>query len=237
MEITTFTLSDPDDDGDMRCNILASLVNDTESEVRLIRVGTVLLNKDGAAFVSNLENDQDVRLEPGEEYAFDPPTPWANTLYCGDSRDDVACHISAVLYSREFIRLGELEVPGRNNSAAVLTKDSGSKSIGPSIKVLVKRGTPDSDGDIRVEGRCGIVNLHDQRIDKVTLRSELIDEDDSVLETDDTSVSVDPLGENVIEFSWWGLKKSVLKAARLRFSLSVFHRVAAMKCEATSTPD
>lgn len=235
MEITTFTLSDPDRDGDMRAALSATLDNRSDRDVRLARVSTVFLTSDGFAFVSN-RSDESLRVEPGESFSFEPDTPWINEEFCGRARDDVTVRLAVTLFAREFIRLGEIDVPADHKAPARLVKAVGSASIGDEVRVLVSRTRPDGDGDLQLRLRCGVHNPGSAPLEPVVLRCELVDEDDAVARSDDNSVAVAPGATELLEINLWGLKSRDLRSARVRLSISVFHPVQSETAEAVSSP-
>ena len=232
-----FRFNEPDDDGDMHAEFAFEGANDSEHSVRRIRYSVVLFNGDGAAFSSS-KGDEDVRVESGESFDLSPHIGWIKESICGDSRDNVTCRLTAHLYRRELIKLGEAKVkaPGKSPTVATLSHKAESETVDPDIRVLLTLMPPDDDGDVRIEGYCGVRNLSDKPIDTVLLKSVLLDEDDMELGSDDSTIALDIGETGCIEFSMWGVKKNVLKSARMRFTLSLFHRVDTQRCEAVSTP-
>jgi hypothetical protein len=235
VNITDFTLNEPDDDGDIGCSLSVEAHNPSKHDVRLLRTRVDFINKDGAMFAS-ASGDQDVRVEPGESFSFDPRTQWLQARFCGLARDDITARVWAVIYRREFFRLGEVVIPSRDTEYAILSKEVKAEGIVSDLHILVGRTPADDDGDVQLHVRLGVSNMSDKSIEKILLKSELVDEDDSVVETDETSSAIEPNGSVLLEFSMWGLKKNALKHARMRFALSVFHPVHRMVCEKHSTP-
>ena len=235
MHVAKFELCSPDSDGDMAVDCEVIVDNPTQENIRLIRTSTAYVNKEGLIFACNTNNDRDDYLGPGENIMFDPGTGYAKVKYCGDARDDVRVRVFAALYSREFSKLGEIEVPASHKHYTTLRKTVTSSVIDPEIAIIVSRSKPDDDGDIGIEIHCGILNRTDNHIDKILLKTELLDNEDEVINTDESQSELAPHAVTCIESSFWGLRKNHLRGARCRCSLSVFVPVHRETCEATST--
>ena len=237
IHINTFTVAEPEGDGDMSCSLEAEIVNGTAHDVRMVKICTVFYNRDGAAFAASDDN-HDVRLEPGEAACLMIGAPWLPSRYCGEEGNDIVCVAKAVLYRREYLKLGEISLPQDHEVSVTLRKAVESDSLDGDILVLLSRTAPDSDGDVMVEARCGVANKSNQRLDTVLLKAEVLDEDDSVVESGESTLSLDPGSFGLHELSTSYVKPGLLKSSRVRLSLAIFHRVDVVCSEgATSEPE
>jgi len=236
MNVTKFEVGYPDGDGDMWVNCEVIVDNTTKEDISMIRTSTVYMNKDGSIFDCNTNNDLDTYLEPGENLEFDPGTGYVKSLYCGDARDDIRLRVFATFYSREFSKLGEIEVPSSPKQYTTLHKTVTSSIIDPEITTIISCSEPDDDGDIGIEIRCGILNKSDKHIDKILLKTELLDRKGDVIGTDESQAELASHAATCINGSIWSFKKGRLKEAQCRCSLSVFIPVHQETCEALSTP-
>lgn len=236
--ILQFKLTPPDTDGDMRVSAEVMVRNATPLTVHLIRTHTVYINKDGIIISSDRDNYEQEKLLPGEfSSKFDPVTSYVKAGLCGSKRNDVCMRVFATLYSREFHKLGEIKIPHNNNQHAILRATLNSTIIAPEINLLLLRNAPDDDGSIRIDIRCGVVNTTDQYIDKIILKSSILDEEDEVIEDSKAEKKLLPQTAICIEYSFRPIKKSRLRGAYCRFSLSVFTPVQREVCDAISTLD
>jgi hypothetical protein len=235
-EIGAFTVGSPDSDGDMRVNLEVQGINTTDEVIRFTKTRTMFYNQDGAA-MAFAEDESDVQWESDESFSTQPNTPWLRRELIGAEGGDITCKVAMGLYSREFHKLGEIDVPADHTTVAVLKKTLNSSVIAPDVAVLVGRRKPDGDGDIRVQVRCGITNVSDRRIDMMKMKVDLLDDEDSVIEDQSSEIAVDAGSSVLFEPDFWGLKKGKLKSTKLRIMLAVFRQVSVLQAEGRATPE
>ncbi len=233
MQVAQFTLNEPDDDGDMSAEFSLQVFNSSQVDIRLVKSTILFANQEGLVFASN-EDESEVRIEPDSDETLGISLSWIKSIYCAGATDGVSAKVAATLYSREWLKLGSSPVPKNETDLVALKPKFKSNHISPALKVLVSRTKPDDDGDINLEFRCAVTNASDQPLGKVMLKAELIDEDDSILNTSTGDTDLAPRQAKLIECSMWNLKRSVLKGAQLKFSMAVFVPVLQEECEATS---
>jgi hypothetical protein len=237
-ELTKFTLSEPDSDGDMSAELELSGTNTSGQDVRLIKTHAILFSKEGVAFAKS-SNEEAMGLEPGEEFTINAGHFWLRApfpeCYAGPERDGITCSVSAVLYKRELHRLGEIDVPKDHKSLVTLSKKIDTDALERNINIAIGRQKPDEDGDCALQIRCGLFNPADMKCREVALKVEILDEDDSVLGSDETRSEVNPKAWALIDSSIWGVNKGLLRTARARCSLAIFHPVLTLSCEGKSS--
>jgi len=234
-EITKFTVSEPDDDGDMHTDVEMSFTNSSGEDVRLVKAATVFFSGSGVAIGSGSNKDT-LALDPGEDLTIKPGSRYLKVGMAGNERNDIRCVARATLYKREFHRLGEVDLPKNESEPTVLIATTKSSAISADVKIAILRMPPDSDGDVNLEVRCGLYNLGESRLDEVTLKIDVLDEDDSVLRSDETSTDIDPKAWGAIDTTIWGLSKGVLKSAKARMYLTIYHPVLTINGEGVSSP-
>lgn len=236
MKITKFAVGAPDSDGDMNSSIEFVAVNPTKEDVRLVRYHAVVTDKDGYAVACNIENEESCNLEPGGDLTLGP---WITLQkgFCGKTRDNLKLTMSATMYAREFTKLGEIEVPAKDLTVALVEKKVSSSVIDGTVKVGVQRKKEDDSGQVQVSCMVMVRNKSDLHLQKVQLKSELLDSEDAVVESNESDVTIAAHCVSCIDggFSW--LKKSQLKGAKVRMGLFVFRPVYAGECTAVSTPE
>lgn len=233
MQVAQFTLNEPDDDGDMGAEFSLQILNTSQVDIRLVKSTILFANQEGFVFAAN-EDDSEVRIEPDSDETISISLSWIKSIYCAGASDGVSAKVAATMYSREWLKLGHSPVPKSAKDLVALKPNIKSNHISPDLNVLVTRTKPDDDGDINLEFRCAVSNTSQHPLGKVMLKAELIDEDDSVLETTNCEITLEAQQAKLIECSMWNLKSSVLKGAQLKFSMAIFVPVFQEKCEATS---
>jgi len=93
------------------------------------------------------------------------------------------------------------------------------------------------EGNVSLQLRCGLVNSTDDHIEHLALKAELLDDDDAVIESDMTNMTMAPGVTRVFESQMWGLSAAKLKRARLKFMLYVYLPVARDACQGMASPE
>lgn len=220
MLISHFTLAEPDSDGDMRLEFEVAGENPTDHEVRLLRLTSCFEASDGSLF-SEHTSDEELRIETGEEYSIKVGHHWLKAVYCGDNPQHVTARAFATLYRREMSRLGEIAIPSEAGKLCRLHKQVESTCLAADVQVLMVREDSEDDGTANLTFRCGVHNTTESHIEHMVLKADLVDEDDAVLESDQTALSASPGVSRTFESQIWGVRRSQLKRARLRLSLAV----------------
>lgn len=234
MEIATFLVHDRDDDGDMRVELKIEAPNETEFDIHRTKTRVVFFNASGAP-VGLAEDESEAKIEAGDGFSIEP---WASlkASMCGRARNDITCRALTLLMRRELLKLSDVEVPSKHGVYATHKTHIETTSLAPDIIATVLRSPPDDDGDVSLDLRVAVRNVSDKTLEAVTLSAELLDEDDAEVNSgEDTANSLDPEADALLTLSM-SAKKGALKRAHIRLKLSVFHRVAQLTCEATSSP-
>jgi hypothetical protein len=236
MIISRFTLAEPDSDGDMRLEFEVAGENPTDHEVRLLRLTSCFSAPDGSMF-SEHTSDEELRIETGEEYSIKVGHNWLKAVYFGGAPQLVTARAFATMYRREMTRLGEIAIPAEPGQLCRLHKEVDSSCLASDIRVLMVREDSEDEGTSTLTFRCGVNNTSESHIEHMVLKADLVDEDDAVLESDQTALSASPGVSRIFESQIWGVRRSQLKRARLRLSLAVYVPVLRESCTAEATPE
>jgi len=235
MEVHEFTVSEPDSDGDMNTSFEVSGENTSEHEIRLIRMTTNFLNEKGHLF-SESTTDEEVRLEPGEEFTMSAGLAWLKAVFCDNPPGLISGRANATFFRREMARLGEVKIPSAADQCETREVEIESSCLDPKVCVLVTRKDDSDDGTVNILFRCGVTNVTSDHIEHMVLKAELIDEDDAVLESNESTLSASPGVSRTFDSQIWGVRKSMLKKARMKFSLFAYIVVNRETCEASVVP-
>jgi len=227
MKITKFTLGRPDSDGDISGEAAITFENPTQEIVRLVTMNSVVLGPLGFP-VSSGDNDTDTEecaMEPQDTHQGVISVPRTQVALAGDDPSRVEFVVSATLHAREFFKLGETEVPQAEHGWTTIEQAVSSRTIESPVRVFVRQGDDWDDGTAIVEWRASLRNIADYHIARVQLKCDLLDADDSVLESSDKSISVDAGFVACVSDSFWSVRKGQLPGAKLKFTMSVFRPV------------
>ena len=95
--------------------------------------------------------------------------------------------------------------------------------------------TLDSDGQVTISWGLLVHNEASTSIPKITLKAELLDEENAVLEQTESGTSLHSGGTEWIENSFSGVRRGQAKQAQLRFSLATYSLLEYFVAESTKT--
>ena len=213
----------PDSDGDVSLTGSLEVDNDTSDVVRFIRTTSALLNASGSLVSASPDvDDHWGALEPGETLRC-TTNPRVLNVHVLRNRQ-YALRVYARLHAREHTQLGEIEVPLSSDTAALLQASISSHVLGEEVRLAVRRDRS-YDDQVGVRWTMVALNLQDVHLPKVVLSTELLDGDGATLESNKDEAEWSARFPGRIDGSFWSLQPSLLRGARLRFSLAVFRPV------------
>jgi len=225
MKITKFTLGRPDSDGDISGEAAVTFENPTQEIVRLATMNSVVLGPLGFPVSSGNSDTEECAMEPQDTHQGVISVPRTQVALAGDDPSRVEVVVSATLHAREFLKLGETDVPQAEHGWATVERAVSSRSIESPVRVFVRRGDDSDDGTAMLEWRASLRNIADFHIARVQLKCDLLDADDCILESSDASISVDAGFVACVSDSFWSVRKGQLRGAKLKFTMSVFRPV------------
>jgi hypothetical protein len=235
MKITKFEIGAPDSDGDMYAELSLSVSNPTEHEIRWIQYSTAFLNKDGFALNGTNDAEEFCMLAPGEDIQCST-SDRVRAALAGSARNDLTAVVYVTMYTREFFKLGEVDVPASARACATLEKAIASQVIEGPLKLSLYRDSEDSDGQSQIELCINVASKVPDALGRAELKYFLLDAEDSTIEESMDSQARRGRSGGVISGSLYGLRKSQLRGARLRATLAVFREVHSATFTAKSTP-
>jgi hypothetical protein len=229
MKVTTCTYNGPDSDGDVSFEVSASLENTTDHNIELIKTSCLVLDQDGIIAGGSFSDEVDVYIDPGETDTIDIRAPY--TKINGDL-DKIKVVADALLYRREFYKLGVIDVPKDHKSNTKLDKKV---DVGGAVKIygaVINRDKPSDDGEVTLTAKVAVRNLTSDYIERVSVKMVILDQEDAQLEEDTGYESLAPNSSTMIEPSCWSIKKNRLRNCQVRLSLSVYLPIDSKNAEA-----
>ena len=234
LTIGTFNVHAPDSDGDIRLDFEAELTNDADETVRMVRSQSVLFSADGTPLDVGGKSDEYVRLDEGDCMTMHLNTPYLKSYLTGADWDSISTKLYVTTFKRHFTKLGELAVPSKPRTPAILKASLGDGPLEADVRIVFSVDE-DDDGDRHPRWKCVLVNATGAHIPKAVLKAELVDEEDAIIDTTESDVEIAAHSCDAIDASIWGVKKSQLRGARMRFSLSTFSPIKTVTAQAKAT--
>ena len=237
MKITKFTLQRPDSDGDIEGEAAITFENPTQEIVRLVTMNSVVLGPLGFPVSSGNSDTEECAMEPQDTHQGVISVRRAQVALAGNDPSRVEVVVSATLHAREFLKLGAADVPQMEHGWTTIEHAVSSRTIESPVRVFVHRGDDSDDGKASLEWRASLRNIADFHIARVQLKCDLLDADDSILQSCDASISIDAGFVACVSDSFCSVRKGQLRGAKLKFTMSVFRPVHTATSRSTGSAE
>lgn len=235
LRIDEFTAGEPDGDGDLSPNIRFTVTNTTTETVRMVAYRVVFGDAPGHPLRYEGTYYEPCNLPPGDSIDLR-----ANTYINVEAESLVGGAFSAAiavgLLVREFINVGEVEIPLDDRGSATLERQVQSKVLEGPLKVRVSRSRTDGDGMVRAECAVLVCNALPEKLGRVELKCELVDGDGAVVGDEVTVTEMDAGAVGCVNGGTMWTKPAALRDARLRLMLSVFRPIEWAEVACASEP-
>jgi hypothetical protein len=222
MKIAKFTYSGPDEDGELFFDMEeATIENDTEYVIELIKTSCLMTNADGICVGGIYDSEQDTLIDPRESGSIHIDLNYIKAASFGGRLNKMTAIIYAVLFRRDSQKMGELSVPEDHETCSFLEKKVNVGGIVDIMGATCKREKSDGDGDVEVGLDVGVRNVTDEYIDNVSVKMALLDQEDSQIEVSENRYDLQPHMGRVFSPSVC-TKERRLRNATIRVSVSVY---------------
>ena len=235
IKISRFSIGEPDASGQMSGDVAIKIGNPTAEDVRWIQYRAAFEDPQGFPLYASNDNAEDCRVEPNEELEVSVPCTLQSQT-AGTGRRDIVVRASVTLHAREFVRLGEIDIPASEFGCATVSKTIQSAVLDSKIMLLAVRSRNDDEGQGRVECRVVLTNRSTLHLERVELKCELLDADEAVVDSSDDACAVAAGAVACIEGGIPWVKASQLRRGKIRLSMSIFRPIHVGSCVGTSVP-
>jgi len=236
LTIQSFTAAEPDSDGDMNLSLRAELLNNRDQTIGMIRTQAIVMNAEGTVVATGGRNDELLRLDSGDSTTVEPSFGYVKEWLTGSDGSPVTAKVFVTTFTRVHTKLGDVHVPSRPNTPVTLVVPVASGPLAPEVRVVVFI-EQDSDGEQALSWRCAVTNASAVHIPKVVLTTTLVDEEDAPIETSTSEIELSGHLTDLFDDRMWGVKKSQLRRAQLRFALSAFLPIETFVATAAASAD
>lgn len=236
MSIKSFQIEGPDEDDEISMEIEFKLENASDAEIALIKKNLVLEQTRVGAIAGEVNDREECLLDPGEALEV---TTWTriNIDSLDKSDDSVNVKFFASFYSSEFFKFTEAEIPAEANNTTSLVEDVDSDFFDGNIKIAIKRNKQlpyDEDEDDpeedNLEMTVSLENGANVYIEDIEVNAVLIARNGSEIEeTSDQLDVLAPYSGALLQPSFWNIKRSKLKDAKVNVSLKAYRLVGTQK--------
>jgi hypothetical protein len=224
MKITNFTYSGPDSDNDMSFDCTAAIENGSDFAVEMVKSSLFILNNEGVCVGGNHDDEEDTFIDPKDSGTIDLRTGWGGFkgYVFNEEYNKIKILADAILYRREFTKLGTIDTPKTDDSASFVTKKTTISGLVDILGVVISRSKPDDDGDVRVDVNCGIRNISNTHIEKASIKIVLIDQEDAQIEDSEESTPIPPHTSKILTPNFFRLKTGKLRNSSVRITASIY---------------
>jgi len=239
IKITKMGYSGPDSDGDYSFNQMEAVIdNDSEDTIELVKHSCFFLDADGTCLGGQYDTEEEVYIESRESGNL--TNMWTNLSGVHLAKDaEITALMDCVAYKRAFKKLGVISPPSSHKEHTSLTEQI--KSFAGLLDihgVICTREKPDEDsGDVGLTLRVGVRNKSDEYIDRVEIKAQLLDQEDSEIDSSSDYNAMAPHTSRIFEPSFWGCKAGKLRNATIKVSIAIFIPVSDYTASAVAVKD
>ena len=220
----------PDDDGDTRVEAVLRMQNDSENTVDLFLSKLLVFNGHGDLIATN-SDDREEPLSPGDSLDLEVDSGYLKAALF--SRSDVAkIGIDVAACCSTFTELPQIALGA---AVAGLYGMNAATEIGAGVileSVAVSIGTPDEDGDVRVELRALVRNTTEQFIPRLSFKARAIASNGRELDDSSTEDQIKPSEVRPVELSFYSLKSNRLPGLSIACSTTLYSLIQRTNLEA-----
>ncbi|QPN66571.1 hypothetical protein [Synechococcus sp. CBW1006] len=227
---STFTASEPDDDGDIITEVELTITNGTPGPIHRIYFRSLLLGDQDACF-EGVDSYEDAFLAPAE----------SSTISLGSSvnqrevqESSISIKATGQLCRRDYALLGELPIPEPGESMR-LHQQPNFDWCNKSLTVFFSRTETDSDGDFNLEYKCLIGNVGTQHLKSVIFRAVLIDSEGIEIEDKEHEEEIQAESSIFISDYFYRPKASQLVGGKVIFSIKALVPVERFEASETTS--
>ena len=235
MNITKFTYSPPDRDGDISLELDAIIENESDFDVELVMGSVIVVNADGVTIGGNEIDDDNIFIaskDSGEISAMS----WARIKKAQVSDGTGAeskAYLSMTTYRREYVKVGSLDVPSKAGQMTSIKKVVSLGGAGELLGISCLRSKDADDGDMELEFYAGVRNTSDEYIARAQISVKAMDQRDAQIEDTIDYEALAAKSGKVFTPSFWGLKYGKMKNGAFVISASVFLPIESYSAEGT----
>ena len=225
MKITNFTLGSCDSDGTISSEATIKFVNPTKEVVRLVTLKSVLRGPLGSLLTSYANDDVECMMDPQDSHNAVVGVIGSSVELEGLHPSQVQFMAFATLHARDFIKLGEVDVPKAAHGWTTLERAIQSRTLESPVRILVRRGEDSDDRTTELEWSASLRNIAEFRLDHVRLKCELVDADGDIVATSNDSAQFEAGHVGLVSDSFSSVHIGQLRGAKLQFTMSLFRPV------------
>jgi hypothetical protein len=227
MAITQFENDGPDEDGDVGVDFTIEIENESSKEISLVK-WDLIVDHNGTSIDGNVNNSEECLLDKGDTFEASSYLRLSKA-YVDPSKPQLELKGYAKFYEREFLKLGEIEIPEALHEVVSTSSKVKTDFFNDEITISLVR-LPDSDEsnvkEQEVYLKSSISNKSDFYIEDIEFKCVFIDRTGSEGdETFDYNHALAPNSGAFFQTSFYSMPKSKLKGAKVEFFLKAYRLV------------
>lgn len=236
LQIKTFTIGDPNEDGDMVAECSATVTNSSSQIIDQIRYTAAFLNFSGGPAGFPMTFPKDCTLSPGESFEVSA-AGHLNSAASAGGRDDIKLISNVRLLAKRVCNLGQLKSPTLAQPISSLVSIANETDLISDIYLsaaIVEYGDPEKcDLHYRVLVKSKSLKTYEEaEIEFVTFSDS-----DEELFRDTVRSTIASQGLGMFECKLYGMSKNELTQGYITVTLCVFDDIEGFDAQANSVPE
>jgi hypothetical protein len=223
-EITSFTHTEIDDDGDYSISLKVRVTNTTSQNIEFLNSTAILLDGNrNPIHVS--QSDDDTFIAPGDSEEVVFYVGYLNAALMGNNPGQITVDVYLHACSSDFSSLGTHAISG---DPFVITGQQLGISLGASATIHSLSawcGKPDEDGTGQFNIRVLAENLTDEHIFKLQVKASLLESNGRSIEDTENSQELPERSTKLLDVDFWNINPKRLAGGSINLECAVYTTV------------
>ncbi|MFP6752349.1 MAG: hypothetical protein VB855_11770 [Pirellulaceae bacterium] len=223
-EVTSFTHSELDDDGEYSVNLKIQVTNTTSQNIEFLNSTSILLDGNGNP-INVSQSEDDIFIAPGDSEEIQLYVGYLNAALLGNDPGQVTVNVYIHACSSDFSTLGTHAISG---DPFAITGQQLGLSLGASATLHSMSawcGKPDDEGTSQFTGCVLAENLTDEHIFKLQVKASLLEANGRSIEETENYEELPERSTKLVEVSFWGINPKRLAGGSINLECAVYTTV------------
>ena len=230
--MTSFTYTEPDDDGDSSINLKVRVTNTTSQNIEFLNSTSILLDANKNP-INVSQSEDDTFIAPGDSEEIQLYIGYLNAALLGNNPSQITVNVYLHACSSDFSNLGTHSVSG--DAFAIVGQQLG-LSLGASATIHSMSawcGKPDDEGSSQFTGCVLAENLTDEHIFKLQVKASLLEANGRSIEETENYEELPERSTKLVEVSFWGINPKRLAGGSINLECAVYTTVGSGNVSST----
>jgi len=239
IEIKRFIYSEALEDGLWDLTLDFDFKNKSKGSCDLLHAHLVVELPNGVKLCGE-EIHHELALGPGEteeDVFMGIGRGFHKSIFEGFEMEELKVHLTVNAYGKESRELGSWDCPDEGECNLIEENFEFGDSAGIE-GICLRRAANGEDGSVEFDTHVVMNNRSDLYLPRVEFKAVLFDKKGEMIEESEHTQSIEPNGSMEFCPSFWDIKPSKVKGAKLEFSASCYHKhLGKFTAESQATPE